>query len=71
MGFPWQEDWSGLLFPPPGNLSDPGIGPKSPALAGGFLTIVPPTFMTQEYFLELQMQNKQEYLCCFSPQVIR
>ena len=36
-----QEYWSGLPFPPPGNLPDPGIQPtslKSPALAGGFFT---------------------------------
>ena len=32
MGFFRQEYWSGLLFPPPGDLSDPGIEPKSPAL---------------------------------------
>ena len=25
MGFPWQEYWSGLLFPCPGYRSDPGI----------------------------------------------
>ena len=40
-----QECWSGLPFPPPGNLPDPGIkpmSPVSPALAGGFFTIVPP-----------------------------
>ena len=38
MGFPWQEYWSGLPFPSPGNLSDPGIKPTSPVLAGGFFT---------------------------------
>ena len=27
-----QEYWSGLPFPPPGNLLDPGIEPRSPAL---------------------------------------
>ena len=36
MGFPRQEDWSGLPFPSPGDLHDPGIKPKSPALAGDF-----------------------------------
>ena len=39
MGFPRQEYWSGLLFPLPGYLPDPGIEPVSlmtPALAGGF-----------------------------------
>ena len=30
MGFSRQEYWSGLPFPPPGDLSDPGIKPESP-----------------------------------------
>jgi len=34
MGFPRQEDWSGLPLPPPGGLPDPGIQPASSALAG-------------------------------------
>ena len=37
-----QEYWSGLPFPPPGALPDPGIEPMSPALAGRFLTAEPP-----------------------------
>ena len=40
-----QEYWSGLLFPPPGDLLDLGIEPMflvSPALAGGFFTTAPP-----------------------------
>ena len=41
MGFPRQEYWSGLLFPSPGDLPNPGIEPKSPALAGGFFTAEP------------------------------
>ena len=32
MRFPRQEHWSGLLFPSPGDLPDPGIEPRSPAL---------------------------------------
>ena len=32
MGFSRQEYWSGLPFPSPGDLSDPGIEPKSPTL---------------------------------------
>ena len=35
MGFPRQEYWSGLPFPPLGNLADAGI---DPALADGFFT---------------------------------
>ena len=34
MGFPRQESWNGLPFPPPGDLPDPGIRPASLALAG-------------------------------------
>ena len=30
MGFPRQEYWSGLPFPSPGDLPNPGIGPMSP-----------------------------------------
>ena len=33
MGFSRQEHWGGLPCPPPGDLSDPGIKPASPALA--------------------------------------
>ena len=32
MGFSRQEYWSGLSFPPPADLPDPGIEPGSPAL---------------------------------------
>ena len=32
MGFSKQEYWSGLPFPSPGDLPDPGIGPGSPTL---------------------------------------
>ena len=42
VGLPTQEHCSGLPFPLPGDLSDPGIKPASPALAGGLFTIVPP-----------------------------
>ena len=34
MGFSRQEYWSGLLFPSPEDLPNPGIKPASPALAG-------------------------------------
>jgi hypothetical protein len=42
MGFPRQKYWSGLPFPFPGNLPNPGIKPMSPAFAGGFFTTEPP-----------------------------
>ena len=37
-GFSRQEYWSGLPFPSPGDLPNPGIEPVSPALAGRFFT---------------------------------
>ena len=42
MGFPRQEYWSGLPFPSPGDLLDPGIEPESPVLASVFFTTEPP-----------------------------
>ena len=44
MGFSKQGYWSGLPFPPPGDLPNPGIklmSLVSPALAGRFFTTVP------------------------------
>ena len=54
MGFSWQEYWIGLPFPPPGDLLDSGIEPKSPAspaLAGRFFT-------TREAHLILEEQGE-------------
>ena len=45
MEFSRQESWSGLPFPSPGDLLDPGIKPSSPvssALAGRFFITAPP-----------------------------
>ena len=45
MEFSRQEYWSGLPFPTPGDLPNPGIKPAplvSPVLAGRFFTTVPP-----------------------------
>ena len=40
---PWdfsrQEYWSGVPFPPPGDLPDPQIKPASPALQADFLPL--------------------------------
>jgi len=38
MGFSRQEYWSGLPFPSPGDLPDPGIEPRSSALQADALT---------------------------------
>ena len=42
MEFPRQEYWSGLPFPSPGDLSDPVIEPRSPALQADTLPSEPP-----------------------------
>ena len=41
MGFSRQEYWSGLPFPSPGHLPNPGIKPRSPALQADALTSEP------------------------------
>ena len=42
VGFSRQEYWSGLPFPSPGDLPDPGIEPGFPALEADTLTSEPP-----------------------------
>ena len=42
MGFSRQEYWSGLPFPSPGDLPNPGIEPGSPALWADALLSEPP-----------------------------
>ena len=42
MGFSRQEYWSGLPFPSPGDLPDPGIETRSPAFQADALTSEPP-----------------------------
>ena len=42
MGFSKQEYWSGLPFPSPGDLPNPGIEPGSSALEADALTSEPP-----------------------------
>ena len=42
MEFPRQEYWTGLSFPSPGDPSNPGIKPRSPALQAESLSSEPP-----------------------------
>ena len=49
MELSWQEYQSGLPFPSPGDLPDPGIKPESPAfpaMAGGLFTTEPPGMLS-------------------------
>ena len=47
MGFSRQECWSGLPFPSPGDLPDPGIEPGSPTLGVDTLPSKPPVWFTE------------------------
>ena len=52
MGFSRQEYWSGLPFPYPGNLPDPGIEPRSFAFQADALTSeLPGKLSTEELML--------------------
>ena len=42
VGFSRQENWNELPFPSPGDLPDPGIEPRSPALQADTLPSEPP-----------------------------
>ena len=48
MEFSRQEYWSGSSFPSPGDLSNPGIEPRSPALMADALPSEPPCNSCQE-----------------------
>ena len=45
MGFSSQEYWSGLPFPSPGDLPNPGTEPGSPALQTDTLLSKPKTYL--------------------------
>ena len=70
-GFSRQEYWSGLPFPSPGDLPDPGMEPASPALAGIFLTIEPPGkplvegMLTLKRLLYLRKEQNNTYSVFF------
>ena len=61
MGFPRQEYWSGLPFPPRGDLPDPGIEPRSLTLQADCLLSEPPRkplFKKKEKRLQLNVEIK-------------
>ena len=51
VGFSKQEYWSGLLFPAPGDLPDPGIEPGSPALQADALLSESPGELLYRYII--------------------
>ena len=52
MGFSRQEYWSELPFPSLGDLPDPGIKPRSPALQADALTSEPPGQVPKGYLTQ-------------------
>ena len=50
MDFSRQEYWSGLPFPSPGDLPDPGIEPGSPASQMNILQPEPPGMLPHPNF---------------------
>ena len=59
MGFSREEYWSGLPFPSPGTLPDPGMEPVSPALADKFCTTEPPVKSIYMYIYASVSQHKK------------
>ena len=53
MGFSRKEYWSGLPFPSPGDLPDPGVKPGSPTLGADALTSEPPGKPNLAYYIFL------------------
>ena len=51
LGFSRQEYWSGLPFPSPGELPDPGIEPRSPTLEADVLTSEHDALLTKSLWL--------------------
>ena len=67
MGFSRQEYWSGLPFPSPEDLPNPGIEPRSPALQADILTSEPPSWSL--FFCTVKRVSKREivyhFISCF------
>ena len=63
MGFPRQEYWSGLPFPSPGDVPDPGIKPESPALADDSLLLSHQESLTVPIPGEIGRENRSGSAC--------
>ena len=71
MGFSRQEYWSGLPFPSPGDLPDPGIEPGSPALEADALTSEPPG-KPEPYPKMVKLRSQHLCVCvCIGKQTLR
>ena len=54
LGFSRQEYWSGLPFPSPGDLPNPGIEPGSSVLQADALPSEPPGKMLKKYLVNIE-----------------
>ena len=63
MGFSRQEYWSGLPFPSPGDLPDPGIKPRSPALQADALTSETPGKPKEDILVNVNNVPYSSVLC--------
>ena len=67
MGFSSQEYWSGLQFPSPAGLSNPGVEPGVSCTAGGFFTTESPVHMG---FPDSSVGEESAYSQCRRPGLI-
>ena len=67
MGLSRQEFWSGLPFPSPRDLPDPGIEPGSPALQADSLPYEPPEkpHISENIINQLELINSHLKIGCF------
>ena len=61
MGISRQEYWSGLPFPSPGDLPDPGIEPGSPAQQALSLPSEPPGKVITSWEIKQEQRKKWDY----------
>ena len=59
-GFPRLEYWSGLPFLPSGDLPNPGIEPRSPALQADSLPLEPPGIFLNKYRRFIEKEEGEE-----------
>ena len=78
MGFSRQEHWSGLSFPSPGDLPDPGIEPGSPSIQTDFSPAELPgkpqlsfiNTMINKYDLECSLNTRSRTLRCLNSHML-
>ena len=70
MGFSRQEYWSGLPFPSPGDLPNPGIEPGSPTLQADALPFEPPWKSPAGKVMSLLFKMLSRLVVTFLPRLV-